>query len=372
MHQFQPGVEAGQQLFRVFLQQPAEGVGVVAQAGVGGLVHMQDFAAGELENEQAVLAGVGQVEHQLQALAAFPQVLFDVFALADLLVQASVAGLQGAGAAGVLQRQGQGRDQQQAGEQAGAEDELRQGRAELFHQLRGGAQLQGEVAVVEQVQGHALAQVGEALWLRLVVDGLAGLQQQDAEVAVVEVGEEFVHQRLDTEHALEEAVESPLARFVGDIERRIEDEAAPTLEQGEAVGHLRLATGLGLHGEVEVGVVAGQAKAPGGLVARLGQHPAHAQVGAHPLDGLVAGKVLQGEIGFERPLVPGDSPAVVPLQGHAAQALDLIDQVAFQLGGQGPRLVADAVADALLLGALHLSPEQQAGATQSQEQQDER
>ncbi|MCY1424160.1 hypothetical protein D9M71_398970 [compost metagenome] len=295
-----------------------------------------------------------------------------MFALADLLVQASVAGLQGAGAAGVLQCQGQCCCQQQAGEQAGAEDNLRKGRAEPLHQLGGGAQLQGEVAVVEQVQGHALAQVGEALWLRLVVDGLAGLQQQDAEVAVVEVGEEFVHQRLDTEHALEEAVESPLARFVGDIERRIEDEAAPTLEQGEAVGHLRLASGLGLHGEVEVGVVAGQAKALGGLVARLGQRPAYAQVGAHPLDGLVAGKVLQGEIGFERPLVPGDSPAMVPLHGHAAQALDFIDQVAFQLGGQGSCLIADAVADALLLGVFHLSPEQQAGAAQRQEQQDER
>ncbi|MCY1563324.1 hypothetical protein D9M68_1008750 [compost metagenome] len=63
---------------------------------------------------------------------------------------------------------------------------------------------------------------------------------------------------------------------------------------------------------------------------------------------------------------------MVPLQGHAAQALDFIDQVGFQLGGQGPRLVADAIADALLLGIFHLSPEQQAGAAQRQEQQGER
>ncbi|MCY1184028.1 hypothetical protein D9M73_246890 [compost metagenome] len=79
-------------------------------------------------------------------------------------------------------------------------------------------------------------------------------------------------------------------------------------------------------------MVAGQAEADRRLVALLRQHPAHAQVGAHPLDGLVAGEVFQGEVGFQGPFVMGSPVPMVPQQGHAAQALDFVHQVVFQFG----------------------------------------
>ncbi|MNE44558.1 hypothetical protein D3C80_1387900 [compost metagenome] len=92
---------------------------------MGGLVHVQDVAVLRVDDEQAVVTGIGQVEYQLQAFTAVAQHLLDLCALLEFFAQAPVAGLQGAGAPRVAQRQANGRDQQQAGEQAGAEDDLR-------------------------------------------------------------------------------------------------------------------------------------------------------------------------------------------------------------------------------------------------------
>ncbi|MCY1540626.1 hypothetical protein D9M68_762760 [compost metagenome] len=125
----------------------------------------------------------------MQAFAAVAQHVLDLLALADLLVQAAVAGLQGGGAAGVLHGQGKGCDQQQADDQTGGKDDFRQRRGQLLHQSRARFELQGEALVVQQVQRYFLLRGIEGSALFATVNRSAGFQQVRAEVVAVEIGE---------------------------------------------------------------------------------------------------------------------------------------------------------------------------------------
>ncbi len=220
--------------------------------------------------------------------------------------------MQRAGATGVFQGQSQGGDQQQADHQTGGEHQFRQWGGQLFHKMLGRFQAQGEIAVIEQMQGDFLLQRRDGLAGFAPVDRRAVFQQGSTEVAVVEVAEQCVHQALDAKHALHETVEDTFALLVGDIQRGIENKAATALYQGEAIGKARFASGFGLHGQLIVGVARGQPELLRGFVALHGFDPAHCQIGAQPLNGLIAFEVFQRELTVERPFVPRNTPAVVP------------------------------------------------------------
>ena len=70
-------MEAWQEFFRIISQQLGELFRSIAECGVGGLIHVQQLASVAIEDEQTVMTGIGQVEHQLQAFTAVAQALLE-------------------------------------------------------------------------------------------------------------------------------------------------------------------------------------------------------------------------------------------------------------------------------------------------------
>src|SRR5690606_3608104 len=243
----------------IVAQQLGELLRAVAERGVGGVIHVQQLAAFTVEDEQAVMAGVGQVEYQLQAFTVLAQALFGLFAALGLLPETPVGQLQGMGSAAVFQGQGQRGDQQQADRQAGAEHDAGQGCFQLVEQPCSRAQAQAEALVVEQTQAQLQAVPFIGVCCAVAEQAGAVLQQFEIEFFAVDLGKQLLHQRLDAKDALKKAVEEPDPILLA-VKRCVEYEAAAALDQLETVGETLLAGLAGVHGQWVVGMLRKQLK----------------------------------------------------------------------------------------------------------------
>ncbi|MCY1403792.1 hypothetical protein D9M71_189860 [compost metagenome] len=160
---------------------------------MGGAVHVQQFAGPYVEDEQAVAAGIGQVERQLQVFAAVAQAPFDLFAQLRRAIQLQVGGAQYPGATGVFHGQAESGDQQQADQRGGPEHHFRQWGEQVRGQAVTGAEFQLEAVVAEQVQLRSQHRFMLAIRLLVGVDALAVFEHAHAEALAVRLCQQAFH-----------------------------------------------------------------------------------------------------------------------------------------------------------------------------------